>query len=269
MIKDKNILFVGCGRMGGALSEGLLKNNFPADKMLIIEPSLHESNHYQKDYGVQVVDGPEHIPTSFKPDVILLAVKPQIIYDILPQYKPLLNSDTLVISIAAGKTLKSLTTGLGDNIRIIRSMPNLPAMINKGVTAAFPNSHCAEDDKQIAAELFSTVGKFLWAENEDDLDAITAISGSGPAYLFYFAECLIEAAQAQGLSKDIATTLAYETLSGSTELLLSSKDSATELRKKVTSPKGTTAAALNVLMQDNPLKEAIAAATKRSKELSS
>jgi pyrroline-5-carboxylate reductase len=211
-------------------------------------------------------------PTAVRPaSVVVLAVKPQVAPDVMPKITPFVDANTLVVSIMAGRTLSFLAAALPAKTAIVRAMPNTPAAIGRGISVAVPNAHVASAQREMAQGLLSAVGAVEWIADENQMDAVTAVSGSGPAYVFLLAESLARAGVAAGLSPELAMKLARETVSGSGELLHRSDLDAATLRQNVTSPGGTTAAALGVLMASDgldPLMEkAIAAATKRGREL--
>lgn len=214
----------------------------------------------------------EDIPAEFKPDVILFAVKPQSLDELAPAYQKYIQSGAAVLSIVAGKTISHFQSLLGSSARIIRTMPNTPASIGKGVTVACPGPSVTAEDKQITDDLLGAVGEVLWIENEDQMNAVTALSGSGPAYLFLLIETMEKAGIALGLAPDMAAKLARLTVTGAASLTEAAPSTApSQLRQNVTSPGGTTAAALAVLMQDDRMQklfnEALTAAAQRGKEL--
>ena len=210
-------------------------------------------------------------PEGIKAKVIVVAVKPQIIGDVLPGLRGLVGRGTVTLSIAAGTTLANLAAGIGEGA-IVRSIPNTPAQVGRGITAAIANDRVSKAGRALTTRLLEAVGEVVWVDKESLIDSVTAVSGSGPAYVFWLAECLAEAAVAAGLDADSAAKLARATITGAGELLYQSDLPADQLRKNVTSPKGTTEAALKVLMARNGLaplmKKAVAAAKKRSRELS-
>jgi pyrroline-5-carboxylate reductase len=203
--------------------------------------------------------------------VIVLAVKPQVAAEVVPGLRSLLRPTTVAISIMAGKTLAFLQDALGSGTALVRSMPNTPAAIGRGITVAVPNRQVDATQRALSHTLLSSVGAVEWVTDEALMDAVTAVSGSGPAYVFLLAETLARAGAAAGLPADLAARLARATVSGSGELLHRSPLDAATLRQNVTSPNGTTAAALSVLMAadgiDPVMEKAVAAATKRSREL--
>lgn len=261
-----SLVLAGAGKMGGAMLSGWLDGGLDAKRVTIIEPYPSDDTRGFVARGVQLNPETKSIGVA---DVLVLAVKPQMFRDAGPQLKPLVGASTLVVSIMAGTTIAGLTEVCGG--KVIRAMPNTPAAIGRGITVAVPANGVTPDQRAVADALLRATGGVEWIEDEALMDAVTAVSGSGPAYVFLLAEELARAGIAAGLPEALATTLARATVSGSGELLrLSDLDSAT-LRKNVTSPGGTTAAALEVLMGTNGfqplLTKAIAAATKRSKEL--
>lgn len=214
------------------------------------------------------------LPATYQPDIIIFAIKPQILPDVIGQYKTYTDKGALVLSIAAGKPIGFFTGALGGNAAIVRAMPNTPAAIGHGMTVAAASDTVTETQKKNSEKLLSAVGKFLWAEDEQWLDPVTAVSGSGPAYIFLLIEAMAKAGAKLGLPDDMAMTLARQTVIGAAALAADSAEtSASALRENVTSPGGTTAAALAVLMRDENgmqalFDEALAAAAKRAEELS-
>ena len=265
------LLLVGAGKMGGALLEGWLKQGLDPATVFIQDPALSEAMRaFASQHGIVANDAPE-LPGP--PAVILIAVKPDVAQKLLPEVEPMLGDATVVLSIAAGRTLESLSRYLPDTAAVVRAMPNTPASVGRGITVCIANTNVTAEQKRECDALLASVGAVVWVEDEALLDPVTAVSGSGPAYVFLFAECLETAGIEAGLPHDLAKQLAQETIAGAGELLRRSDLEPAELRKNVTSPKGTTAAALEVLMGDDALKDlmrcAVAAAAKRSGELSS
>lgn len=269
MLDNHKILLVGCGKMGGAILEGMIKAGVLARNIVVIEPNTEATPDLNikilKHFDKYELDG-------FTPDTIILAVKPQIAAEVLADYK-IFASHSLFISIIAGKTISFFEKHLGSNAAIIRTMPNLPIVVGKGMAVMYANKNATPEQKDLGALFFSLQKSItLWTEDEADLDAVTAISGSGPAYIFHFIECLTDAGIKLGLEINMAKTLAIQTVYGSAVLALKSDKSASELREAVTSPKGTTEAALKILMDSEKMNklivEATSAAYLRSKELS-
>lgn len=261
------LILVGFGKMGQALFEGWRKQS-PAPDCLIVDPFAETVPD-----GATLYKTAADIPTDYQPDVIVFAVKPQVMGEIVPAYQRFISDTALFLSIAAGKTLAALEHLLSPTAAVIRAMPNTPAAAGKGITVLCGNAPVRDGEKQVALDLMAAVGKALWTEDESLMNAVTAVSGSGPAYVFYLIECLAKAGENSGLPADMAMELARETVTGSAALAADAADTpAASLRENVTSPGGTTAAALAVLMdQDSGLQQlmdkAVAAATVRGKEL--
>lgn len=264
------LLLVGCGRMGSAMLDGWLAGPGVA-QVAVVEPSAAPD---AQDTNSQVIRcaAAEALPADFVPDVVVLAVKPQMMAAVLPAYRRFVRPETVFLSVAAGWTLASFARALGDDARVVRAMPNTPAAIGRGVTVLVAGA--GVDDAQRAAcdRLVRAVGSAEWVEIEALMDAVTALSGSGPAYIFLLAEAMAAAGAAAGLPADLADRLARATVSGAGELLRRSDDAAAKLRENVTSPGGTTAAALKVLMDEQDgftplLTKALAAAAERSRQL--
>lgn len=260
------VLLVGCGRMGSALLEGWIAQGFDPKAIVVVEPGRLPD-------GVCGVADAKDIPDSFKPSVVLLAVKPQMMDAVLPSYVRYAEH-ALFLSIAAGRTLASFERVLGANASVVRTMPNTPAAVGRGITVACANRMATSLQKARAEELLSAVGEVGWVEDEALIDAVTAVSGSGPAYVFLLAETLAKAGEKAGLAPELARQLARATVAGSGELLYRSELAASTLRENVTSPGGTTAAALAVLMAEGGglqdlMDKAVAAAARRSRELAS
>ena len=264
------IVLVGAGNMGGAMLFGWLKNGVPPENVLVIDPAPSEATK-----GRLAEAGVRHAtqaPADISASILFIAVKPQVMDAVLPPLKGLVGSETVVVSVAAGKTLKSIENALGD-AGMVRAMPNTPAMVGRGVTGAFANARVSAEQRQSVHDLLKVSGPVEWVATEADIDSVTAVSGSGPAYVFYLVECMAEAGRKLGLPADLAMRLARETVAGAGELLHQSTEEAAQLRKNVTSPGGTTAAALSVLMADDAMQplfdKAIEAARTRAQELGS
>ncbi len=210
------------------------------------------------------------VPDDLTPSIVLVAVKPQLMDKVLPPLKPVVTGDTLVLSVAAGTPVSRFRSFFG-NAPICRCMPNTPAMVKRGITAVYPTPEVTDDQKAAVTKLLSAVGEVVWLETEDQIDLVTGVSGSGPAYVFYLAEALGEAGRAAGLPADLAEKLAIATVCGAGELMHQSGEHPSVLRRNVTSPNGTTAAALEVLMDPDGLQpvmsEAVAAAVRRARDL--
>jgi pyrroline-5-carboxylate reductase len=265
------LLLLGAGKMGGALLAGWLRQGLDPASIFVEDPApAPETAALMASHAIQTRPQASLLEA---PAIVVLAVKPQIMDEVLPPLASTVGRETVVLSIAAGRPLASLAARLPKGTALVRAMPNTPAAIGQGVTAAYANAHVTRDQALACTMLLEAVGEVIWIDDESLLDPITAVSGSGPAYVFLLAECLAEAGVAQGLEPELAARLARATVSGAGELLRRSDLSPAELRGNVTSPKGTTAAALGVLMGEGGLKQlltrAVAAAIKRSRELSS
>ena len=262
------LVLVGAGKMGGAMLAGWVRLGFARTQIVVLEPRPSVEITALARTGVRL-----NPPVKEIRDVafVVIAIKPQEAEAIAPALKPLVGQNTLVVSVMAGKTVGFLENALGAGAAIVRSMPNTPAAIGRGITVAVPNPKVTPEQRTLAHRLLGAVGAVEWVADEALLDAVTAVSGSGPAYVFLLAESLARAGAAAGLPADLAARLARQTVAGSGELLHQSPLDAATLRQNVTSPGGTTAAALGVLMAadglDPLLEKAIAAATRRSKEL--
>jgi len=262
------VVLIGAGNMGGAMLSGWLKSGVPGSAVLVVDPGPSPAM-----LATISEAGATHVtaaPADLKASVLFLAVKPQVMETVLPAVKSAVGPETVVVSVAAGKTLAFLEKHLG-KAAMVRAMPNTPAMVGRGVTGAFANSGVSHQQRERVHSLLSVSGPVEWVPAEADIDAVTALSGSGPAYVFYLVECMAEAGRKLGLQADLAMSLARETVAGAGELLHQSPDDASRLRQNVTSPGGTTAAALAVLMAENGMQPlfdaALAAARKRAEEL--
>jgi pyrroline-5-carboxylate reductase len=265
------LLLLGAGKMGGAMLEGWLKLGLDPASVGAIDPHLPPAAAAALvKTGIAV--NPD-LAAFGKPAVILLAIKPQMMEQALKTVAPLCGPGTLAISIMAGKTIAGIAAHLPPDTAIVRAMPNTPAAVGRGITGAVPNGSVTSAQKTAADLLLRSTGAVEWVEDEALIDAVTAVSGSGPAYVFHLVEALAAAGAKAGLPGDLAMRLARATVTGSGELLHQSDQPAATLRQNVTSPGGTTAAALAVLMADDgltPLMEkAVLAAQKRAGELAS
>jgi pyrroline-5-carboxylate reductase len=265
-----HLVLLGAGKMGQAMLDGWLARGLVPKKVIAIEPKPDKAIKAVARRGL--ILNPKAGPKA-KADAtaIVIAVKPQTAPEVVPPLGLYVGKSTLVVSIMAGRTLSFLENALPPGASIVRAMPNTPAAISRGITVAVANKNVSARQRKLAADLLSAVGSVEWVGDEALMDAVTAVSGSGPAYIFLLAEAMAQAGIAAGLPPALATRLARETVAGSGELLHRSSLDASVLRQNVTSPGGTTAAALNVLMGPDGfnalLTEAIAAATARSKEL--
>lgn len=264
------LLLVGCGKMGGALLRGWLKQGVQAKSVYVVDLAPKDLDDVAAA-GVNILTSPDQLPADLKPAIVLLAVKPQFMDDALAHYKKFTGPNTTYLSIAAGKTVAYFKKMLGDSALIVRSMPNTPAAVSRGMTVICRDSRVPANILDLCGQLLSAVGEVAWVDDEQLLNQVTAVSGGGPAYVFLLIEALAEAGRVNGLPADLAMQLARSTVCGSGELAYQSSESATALRQAVMSPKGTTLEAVNVLMADDGIQplmnRAIAAATRRSKEL--
>jgi pyrroline-5-carboxylate reductase len=256
-------LLIGCGRMGGALLKGWRESGI-ADRPLVVDPALPPLA------DVTVVASLSDLPDPL-PGAVLLAVKPQMMGQALPPLAERLPEGALVVSIAAGKTIGYLAENLGPRARIVRAMPNTPAAIGRGITVCCAGPGVDQAGRDLADRLMRAVGDVAWVDDEALMHAVTALSGSGPAYVFLLIEAMAAAGVAAGLPPELSARLARATVEGAGELARVSPDDPAKLRQDVTSPRGTTEAALKVLLADDGLahlmRHAVAAATARSEEL--
>lgn len=262
------VILVGAGKMGGAMLEGWLSLGLDPSRIAVIDPGPPpEIAVLLERHGI-----PLNPLNGGPPAVLLLAVKPQVAPEVLAKVAALADAGTLVVSVMAGRTLEFLEAAFAPGTAIVRSIPNTPAAIGRGVTVAVPNGAVSAGQMSIADALLRATGGVEWVEDEGLIDAATAVSGSGPAYVFLLAEALAEAGVAAGLEPDMADRLARATVAGAGELIARTGIEPATLRKNVTSPNGTTAAALAILMDEKTgltplLIEAVAAAARRSREL--
>ena len=265
---DKRILVLGGGNMGSALLGGWLEGGLDPARIFVVDPKIPEA--LEPLIARYAVRHETSVPPEMF-DVALLAVKPQMMGAALPALRAALRDDSLVVSIAAGTGIAAIEAALGEH-PVVRAMPNTPALIGRGITGAYANVRVGEADRAFADELLSASGPVEWVETEALIDAVTGVSGSGPAYVFYLAECLAKAGEAAGLPADLAMRLARHTVAGAGELMIRSDDPPSKLRKNVTSPNGTTQAALEVLMAEDALepllRRAVLAARDRADALS-
>ncbi len=264
-VAEQGLVLLGCGKMGSAMLAGWLDHGLPAASVWVIDPYPSD---WLKAQGVNI-----NTPLPETPAVVLVAVKPQMMGDALPAIQVLGGGSSLFISVAAGTSIATFENVLGDGTPIVRAMPNTPAAIRQGISALIGNAHATDDDLTLAENLLSAIGETVRLESEAQIDAVTGLSGSGPAYVFHLIETLAAAGQAQGLPGDLAMKLAKSTVAGAGALAVAADEDPSQLRVNVTSPNGTTQAALEVLMHEKEgfpdlLRRAVKAATDRSKELS-
>ena len=262
-VAGDGLALLGCGRMGGAMLDGWLARGLAPDRVWIVDPKPAPR------LGTLGVHLNEDLPAT--PSVAVVAVKPQLLEDALPALAPMAGGPTLMLSVAAGVPI-SRFEALGEGTPVVRAMPNTPAAIGRGITALVANAAAGEDGLARAEALMASVGETVRLDDEAQMDAVTAVSGSGPAYLFHLIETLAAAGEAEGLSPELALQLARATVAGAGALAMESGESPGALREAVTSPGGTTAAALKVLMDAEAglpplMRRAVAAAAARSREL--
>ncbi len=263
-LRDRGLVLLGCGKMGSAMLEGWLAGALEPRHVWVQDPA--PSDWLKELDGLHLnADLPE------APAMVLVAVKPQMMGDALPAMRRLGNGETVFVSVAAGTPIARFEEALGDATPVIRAMPNTPAAIGHGITALVANPR-AEHALPLAEDLMRAVGRTVLLDDETQMDAVTAVSGSGPAYVFHLIECLTQAGMAEGLSEDMARDLAKATVAGAGALAAGSDRPAADLRRDVTSPGGTTQAGLDVLMDDEAglpplIRRTVAAAADRSREL--
>lgn len=265
----RTIILVGCGNMGYAMLKGwLAAGKLKAGEIAVVEPN-ETLRSRAVSHGIHAAAAPEELEASTA-DLVVFAVKPQMIRDVVPAYRRFM-PDATFLSVAAGTSIATFEDILGTDAAIIRCMPNTPAAIGEGVMVLFANARVRPEAREFVSDLLSANGAVATIEDEALMDAVTAVSGSGPAYLFHFIECLMAAGEEAGLPAETARLLAMQTIYGAAALAKTSGEDPARLREQVTSPGGTTAAALSVLMGEDRLKslmrEAVAAAKKRSIEL--
>ncbi|MGR3455365.1 pyrroline-5-carboxylate reductase [Pseudooceanicola sp.] len=263
-ITRRGLVLLGCGKMGGAMLAGWLDRGLSPQAVHVIDPNPSD---WLKSTGVHV-NG--NMPDA--PAVALIAVKPQMMGDALPALKAMGGGGTLFVSVAAGTTLARFEAEFGSDSPIVRAMPNTPAAVGRGITAIIGNRSATAAHLDAAEALLKAVGQVVRLECEAQMDAVTGVSGSGPAYVFHLIETLAQAGEAQGLPRELALQLSRATVAGAGALAEQAGEDPAQLRKNVTSPNGTTQAALEVLMDEETgfpalLDRAVAAAAKRAKEL--
>jgi pyrroline-5-carboxylate reductase len=268
-MQTNTIAIIGAGNMGTSLLGGLIANQFPAKEFWVTDSDEKKLETLQQQFNIHTTTKNSEAVTAA--DVIILAVKPQIMQDVIKELSPIVkNKKPLIISIAAGVRIDALQKELGDAIPIVRCMPNTPALIRAGVTALYANSIVSKNQRNLAESILRAVGMVLWLDDEKQMDAVTALSGSGPAYFFLIIEALQQAGEALGLSNETARLLTLQTALGASRMALETNVDAAELRRRVTSPGGTTEAAICVLENDkihDLFLRALKAAKIRSEEL--
>lgn len=263
---NQNICFIGGGNMTQALIGGLLSRGLPTTRITVSDP-VEQIRQILEEKGIQTTtDNVEAIQNA---DVVVLAVKPQVLATVLQPLKGLL-SDKLVISIIAGAEIQTISELIGGSQRIVRVMPNTPALVETGAHGIYASEAVNAQDRELTSQILAATGLTIWVDSEAQIDAVTAVSGSGPAYFFYLMESMIRAGKNLGLDEKVATALTLQTALGAAQMAITSSNSPSELRKNVTSPNGTTQAALEVFDRaqiSQNIQAALAAAQKRSQEL--
>ncbi|NKD44861.1 pyrroline-5-carboxylate reductase [Haematospirillum jordaniae] len=247
----KPVVLFGCGNMGRAMLSGWLRNGFDPGHILVIARRGHADLPEGTQHpALRVVQNVGDLPRTLKASAVVFAVKPRALAGVMGSCRFLVNPETVFLSVAAGISLKTLQDGLGSQARSVRAMPNTPTAVGRGVTALCAGPGVGEEQKKLCHTLGESTGLAVWLDDEHLMDAVTALSGSGPAYVFHMTEALTKAGEALGLPPGLATALARHTVCGSGELMYQSADTAEQLRQYVTSPGGTTEAGLSVLMPE-------------------
>lgn len=268
-LKNKKISFIGGGNMAQALISGLLAKGILPEYITVSDPNPDNREQMQAK-GINTIDSAKNPLDALIADVVVLAVKPQIMSTVLADFSQVLDKQ-LIISVAAGLSTDSLTKMLNGYQNIVRAMPNTPAMVQAGATGLYATDSINEQEKQLATELMGASGLVIWVDDEEQLHAVTAVSGSAPAYFFYFIESVIQGGIDLGLSQEQASALAMQTALGAAKMSISSDDTPEQLRRKVMSPGGTTEAAVHSLQADKInelIGKAMQACVKRSREMS-
>ncbi len=264
----KTIAFIGAGNMASAIFGGLLSNGLAPEQIIATTKSHESCERTRENFGIRATTSNHNACEAA--DIVVLCVKPQTLPEVAKDIAPHLSPDALVISVAAGIDIDSMTRWMGESTPIVRCMPNTPSQIQQGACGLFANDQCSQQHKDDAESILSSVGIAAWLDNEDDIHAVTAVSASGPAYIFLVLEAMIEAGAKQGLSQELSKSLAIQTVLGASALAKSSEYDPAELRKRVTSPGGTTEQAINVFESKNLraiFSDAMDACANRSKEL--
>lgn len=268
-MSDKTIAFIGGGNMASSLIGGLLARDWPAERMLAADPSDEARGRLETDFGIRALEN--NAEAAGSADVVVLAVKPQVMAHVAPGLADAVaERRPLVMSVAAGVTTGALAGWLGKETAIVRVMPNTPALIGEGASALFANDRVTAEQRGLAESIMAAATRTVWVDDEDHMHAVTAISGSGPAYFFYLLESLIAAGREAGLPEDLARRLVLKTGQGACTMALQSEEAPEELRRRVTSPGGTTERALEILEEAgirDGIQRAVLGATERSREL--
>lgn len=269
-LKDKRICFVGAGNMANAIVGGLVQKGLPASNITASAPSEDHLAQIKANWGIHISG--DNVASVKQADIVVLSVKPQVLKQVCEDLSPSLTHQPLIISIAAGIELNSLSEWLGQGHAIVRCMPNTPAQVLKGASGLFANNCVSDEQKALSFELFSGIGLVEWLSDESQMHSVTALSGSGPAYIFLMIEAMEAAAIKQGIKPETARKLAAQTVLGAAQMILNSDVSPAQLKKNVMSPGGTTERAIQVFEQNNLVgivDQAMQAAADRSEELAS
>jgi pyrroline-5-carboxylate reductase len=263
-VSRNGLVLLGCGKMGSAMLEGWLAKGLPNTSVWVIDPNPSD---WLQNTGVHIN---ADLPPA--PAIVLIAVKPQMMGDALPAIAAMGNGETLFVSVAAGTPISVFEQVLGDKSPIIRAMPNTPAAVGRGITAIIGNAHTTPAHLDLSQALLEAVGQVVRLDSEEQMDAVTGVSGSGPAYVFHMIECMAQAGEAEGLAPELAMQLAQATVAGAGALAEAANETPAQLRKNVTSPNGTTQAGLEVLMNKTSglpdlMRRTVKAAADRSREL--
>jgi len=264
-----SIVFIGGGNMASCLVGGTIANGFDPDDILVSEPNEASRNRLKKEFGLAVSE--DNQAAVANATVVVLAVKPQIMRKVTMALAPALKDHAVVVSIAAGISVESLQGWLGSSVSIIRAMPNTPSLVLAGATALFANPLATAPQKDIVSKIFQAVGYCCWVKREDQINAVIAVSGSGPAYFFRILEIMQQVGQELGLSEEIARELASHTALGASQMAKQSASSPAELRRQVTSPGGTTERALSTFQKEGLetiFRRAMTSALERAEEMS-
>jgi len=269
-MKNFTVAFIGSGNIAGSMIGGLIANGMDAQQLIAADPDRAQQQLIAEKHGIRVVD--INCEAAKKTDVIIFAVKPQLMQKVVKEISEKINVENrLILSVAAGIKLQSIENWLGQPSSVVRVMPNMPALIQAGASALYANTQVQEKQKNIAETIMRSVGAAIWLSSEEQLDTVTALSGSGPAYFFYFMELIENRAIEMGLNKEDARLLTVETALGAAKMALLSSFNLRTLREQVTSPGGTTEEALNIFIKgklDELVNNAMNAAKERSIELS-
>jgi pyrroline-5-carboxylate reductase len=265
---ETKLLLVGGGRMGSALVHGWLDRGFAASAITVVEPTPAADIEALRHDGATLISDSSDVSEDYAPDVVVLAIKPQMFGTVLDGYARFATFKPVFLSIAAGITIARLAETLGKRSAIVRAMPNTPAAVGSGMSVLIANRRATRAQHEQCQNLMAAVGETAWIDDENLMDAVTGVSGSGPAYVFLLVEALREAGIAAGLPEALAVQLARATVIGSSDLLRQARETASELREAVTSPGGTTAAALEILMAEDGLEALMSKAVRRAAERS-